>query len=102
MKRYLLRLIPEQPLALENPAIIGAQAVRGAIADVLLATCNPDHAHDTGPCGAECRYWSVFGEGSRLKIGPAYAGSGDDTTPTLATVRTCARVPGFKNVGGHG
>ena len=102
MKRYLLRLIPEQPLRLDDATMIPAQAVRGAIADVLLAGCVPGHEHDTGPCGAECRYWSVFGEGVRLKVGPAYAGSGDDTAPTLATVRTCSRVPGFKTAGAHG
>lgn len=102
MKRYLLRLIPEQALCLEDTTVIPAQAVRGAIADVLLATCIPGHEHDTGPCGAQCRYWSVFGEGSRLKVGAAYAGSGDDTAPTLATARTCSRVPGFKNIGAHG
>src|SRR5438105_57663 len=102
MTRYLLRLIPEQPLCVDDTSMIPAQAVRGAIADVLMATCVPGHEHDTGPCGAQCRYWSVFGEGIRLQVGAAYAGSGDETAPTLATARTCSSVPGFKNIGAHG
>ncbi len=102
MTRYLLRLIPEQALCLDDTSLIPAQAVRGALADVLLATCVPGHQHDTGPCGAQCRYWTIFGEGVQIRISAAYAGSGDDTAPPLATARTCSRVPGFKNIGAHG
>src|SRR5260221_7795438 len=102
MKRYLLRLIPEHPLRLADETTIPAAALRGALADVLLATCVPGHEHDTGPCGAHCRYWTLFGEGISLRFGPAYLGTGDDTTPLLLTARTCSRAPGFKTADGHG
>jgi len=102
VKRYWLRLMPEQPLCLDNEYTIPASAVRGAIANVLLGTCVPGHEHDMGPCSAECRYWSLFGEGHKLYIGPAYAATGDETLPFLATARTCSRFPGFKTGGGHG
>ncbi len=102
MKRYLLRLMPEQPLRLADETTIPAAALRGALADVLLATCVPGHEHDTGPCGAHCRYWTLFGEGISLRFGPAYLGTGDDTTPLLLTARTCSRAPGFKTADGHG
>ncbi len=102
MKQYWLRLFPEQPLSLEDERIIPAAALRGAIAANLLGGCVKGHEHDTGPCSADCRYWSLFGEGANVRIGPAYAGSGDQTEPLLATVRTCGKAPGFKTAGGHG
>ncbi len=102
MKRYLLRLYPEQPVCLDDETVIPATALRGAVADSLLATCVPGHEHDTGPCSPHCRYWLIFGEGTPATIGPAYAGSGDETFPLLSTARTCMRVPGFKSAGGHG
>jgi CRISPR-associated protein Csx10 len=97
-----MRLIPEQPLVIENDHVINAQAVRGAIANVLLGTCKPGHEHDLGPCGAECRYWTLFGESVKLMIGAAYASNVDEVQPFLQTARTCAQVPGFKTAGGHG
>src|SRR5450755_3478074 len=102
MKRYLLRLVPEQPLRLEDETTIPAAALRGALADVLLATCLSGHEHDTGPCSANCRYWTLFGEGVSVRFGPGYLGTGDDTAPLLLTSRTCSRLPGFKAAGGHG
>ncbi|HLY26443.1 MAG TPA: hypothetical protein VKQ72_08900 [Aggregatilineales bacterium] len=102
MKRYLLRLYPELPLCVDDATVIPATALRGALAEALLASCVQSHQHDTGPCSPNCRYWTLFGEGTESRIGPAYAGSGDDTFPLLATARTCSRVPGFKGAGGHG
>jgi CRISPR-associated protein Csx10 len=102
MKRYLLRLVPEQPLRLEDETTIPAAALRGALAEVLLATCVPGHEHDTGPCSADCRYWTLFGEGVSVRFSPGYLGTGDDTAPLLLTARTCSRVTGFKAAGGHG
>jgi CRISPR-associated protein Csx10 len=102
VKQYWIRLLPEQPLCLDDDHVIPAAALRGAIANVLLGSCVPGHQHDTGPCSAECRYWSLFGEGRKLFIGPAYAATGDETQPFLATARTCSRFPGFTIRGGHG
>jgi CRISPR-associated Csx10 family RAMP protein len=102
LKHYWLRLFPEQPVVLRDETTIPAAALRGAIASMLLITCVPGHEHDTGPCNAQCRYWSIFGEGANLRIGAAYAGSGDSTEPFLATARTCSLSPGFKTAGGHG
>ncbi|MCC7446703.1 MAG: hypothetical protein IT324_04765 [Anaerolineae bacterium] len=102
MTRYWLRLHPEQPLRLANAATIPASTLRGAIAAVALSACAPGHEHDLGPCSAGCRYWSLFGEGATLRIGPAYAGAGDETQPFLATARTCSQSSGFTAAGGHG
>jgi CRISPR-associated Csx10 family RAMP protein len=102
VKRFWLRLIPEQPLRLDDDHLIPAAALCGAIAAVALSGCVYGHEHDMGPCGTDCRYWSLFGEGVKLKIGTAYAGAGDETRPFLATARTCAKVSGFKAAGGHG
>ncbi len=102
MKRYWLRLFPEQPLCLSDDTIIPAPALRGAIAAIALSGCVRGHEHDTGPCSATCRYWSLFGEGANVRVGPAYAGSGDETQPLLATARTCRTYPGLKVAGGHG
>src|SRR5215467_12274889 len=102
MKHYWLRLFPEQPLHLDDEYVISAGAVRGALAAILLSTCVAGHQHDTGPCSSGCRYWSLFGEGVQPRIGPAFAGSGDETQPFLQTSRTCQAYPGFKATGGHG
>ncbi|MEP7286400.1 MAG: hypothetical protein ABI947_11585 [Chloroflexota bacterium] len=102
MTHYWLRLLPEQALHIEDDRVIPAHVIRGAIANILLGTCIPGHEHDVGPCSAECRYWSLFGEGVALKIGAAYAGTADETRPFLATARTCTRSPGFRTAGGHG
>ncbi len=102
MKSYWLRLFPEQPVALDDAMMIPTAALRGAVANILLSTCIPGHQHDLGPCNAQCRYWSMFGEGRALRIGAAYAGTGDETAPFLASTRTCSLVPGFKVTGGHG
>ncbi len=102
MNRYWLRLFPEQPLRLDDETMIPAGVLRGAIAAAALTSCVPGHEHDLGPCSAGCRYWSLFGEGATLRIGPAYAGAGDETQPFLATARTCSLMPGFTVTGGHG
>ncbi len=102
MKRYWLRLVPEQPVQLRDERVIPAAALRGAIASILLSTCVPGHEHDAGPCSADCRYWSFFGERAASRISAAYAGTGDQTRPFLATARTCRHAPGFKVAGGHG
>ncbi len=102
MKHYWLRLFPELPLHIENERVLPASALRGAIASILLGACVKGHEHDSGPCGANCRYWSLFGDGANVRIGPAYAGSGDETEPLLTTARTCSAAPGFKAAGGHG
>jgi CRISPR-associated Csx10 family RAMP protein len=102
VKHYWLRLFPEQPVHLRDERVIPAAALRGAIASILLGTCMPGHQHDTGPCSAACRYWSFFGERTAVRIGAAYAGTGDETRAFPATARTCSQSPGFKVVGGHG
>jgi CRISPR-associated Csx10 family RAMP protein len=102
VKHYYLRLFPEQPVCLEDETTIPAAALRGAVAASLLSTCARGHEHDTGPCGAGCRYWSFFGDGANVRFSPAYAGSSDTTQPLLATARTCSAYPGFKTASGHG
>jgi hypothetical protein len=102
VKRFRLRLIPEQPLALDDPRFIPAAALRGALATAAATGCVPGHPHDLGPCKADCRYWRLFGETPVWRITAAYAGTDDDTAPFLATARTCAISPGFKARGGHG
>ncbi|HVO41203.1 MAG TPA: hypothetical protein VMT34_01210, partial [Aggregatilineales bacterium] len=102
MNRYHLRLFPDQPLALEDIRTIPAAVLRGAIASVAASGCVPGHSHDTGPCQADCRYWSLFGAEAPWRVGAAYAGTDDESGPFPATARTCAVFPGFTSHGGHG
>src|SRR5437879_2729066 len=102
MKSYWLRLFPEQALAIDDEYVIPASTIRGAIASIAARECIPNHQHDTGPCSANCRYWSLFGDTAEMHISPAHAGPSDEVEPFLATARTCTVHPGFKSTGGHG
>ncbi len=103
MTAYWLRLFPEQPLQLDDPSLITARALRGAIASVARRTCLPNALHEHGPCQAGCIYWPLFaGARAAIRFGDGYATTHDDLAPFAATVRTCALHPGFKTNGAHG
>ncbi len=102
MKFFWLRLYPEQPLQLDNPAIINGRTLRGAVAAILLRGCEPGNLHDDGPCSSTCAFWPVFGVQTPIRFGNAYATPGDETAPFLTTTRTCSVRPGFAANGQHG
>ncbi len=105
MRTYWLRLYPQQPLQLDDPSVIPARAVRGALSAVLQRDCILGAIHDSGPCNPDCTFWPVFGTtapGATIRVGNAYATRQDAIGPFPASARTCGLVPGFRDQGGHG
>src|SRR5262249_18263386 len=103
MQSYTLRLIPQQPLQLDDPATIPARTIRGALIAALQRNCHPNAIHDSGPCGPDCAFWSVLGTSvPGIRIGNAYATGQDSIGLHPGSARTCDLLPGFREQGGHG
>ncbi len=105
MRTYWLRLYPQQPLQLDEPSVIPARALRGALVAVLQRNCIPGASHDSGPCNPDCVFWAIFGTsapGATIRIGNAYVSRQDAIELFPATARMCALVPGFRDQEGHG
>lgn len=96
-------IVPDTPLSLgnatsnsnfiESAEFISGSALRGAVAEPLLAQVGT--AHDRATCAApDCPFCALFGD-NHIQFGNAYLGDYAPVWPLPLTARSCKQFSGF-------
>ena len=117
LRRLYFRVEAESPLLLgraesqnnylETQKVLPGAALRGALAEILLAECRArEYIKNHEVCPSEfregCLFYKIFCVEPVPFFGPAYPSAGRQSFPLPLTACTCKAHPGFRGHDGHG